>query len=297
MVYNLEEIGGTISEWMKPMEAKKHSYQVRLEPSISLLIRRWPILLTLGLIGVLAGFALSSSQKPRYEAEAMMGISIQYGVIEPLELVVEDRAQNRVAELILADSTLLILLDNIEQTVRQEQGWQDPADLRQSLRLDRGLSAWGFVVTNPDPGLAAQISDLWMEISLTELEQTQNHAWQAVALMGEESFQLECEQYLLFSEPVETYATRCDLEPVSLDAEALAGQLQTEIQLSRGILPVFSFEALQAAEVPENPVIYQRGVLLISGALIGLLIGMWIVVALPRRGFAEAGASEADECD
>ncbi len=297
MVYNLGEIGGTISECMKPMAAENHSYQVRLEPFLALFMRRWPALLALGLLGLLAGFALSFIQKPRYEAEAMMGINIQYGVIEPLELIVEDRAQNRVAEVILADSTLLILLNDIEQAVRQEQGWQDLADLRQSLRLDRGLSAWGFVVTNLDPDLAAQISDLWMEISLAELIEAQNHAWQAVALMGEESFQLKCEQYLLSSEPVETFATRCDLEPISLDAEALAGQLRTEINLSRGILPVFSFEALKAAEVPEKPVIYGRGVLLLSGALIGSLIGLWIVLALPRREYAEAGAPEADESD
>ncbi len=297
MVYNLGEIGGTISECMKPMAAENHSYQVRLEPFLALFMRRWPALLALGLLGLLAGFALSFIQKPRYEAEAMMGINIQYGVIEPLELVVEDRAQNRVADIILADSTLLVLLENIEQSVRQEQGWQYPADIRQVLRLDRGLSAWGFVVMHNDPALAAQVSDLWMEISLAELVEAQNHAWQAVALMGEESFQLECDQYLLSSEPVETYATRCDLEPVSLDAEALAGQLRTEINLSRGILPVFSFEALKAAEVPDSPAVYNRGVLLLSGALSGLLIGIWIVLALPRREVSEVGASEAGESD
>ena len=279
------------------MKAENNRYQIQLEPSISLLIYRWPILLSLGFFGVLVGLVVSYSQKPRYEAEAMMGINIQYGVIEPLELVVEDRAQNRVAEVILADSTLLQVWDNIEQTVRQEQGWQDPTDLRQFLRLDRGLSAWGFVVTNSDPVLAAQISNLWMETSLADLTEAQDHAWQAVALMGEDTFRLDCEQYLLSSEPVETYATRCDLEPISLDAEALAGQLRTEIDLSRGILPVFSFEALNAAEAPGNPVIYPRGVLLLSGALIGLLIGVWIVLALPRREFTQAGAVEADECD
>ncbi len=265
------------------MEVDNQADQIQVDASISRLIRRWPILLAFGLLGASMGFVVSAVQKPRYEAEAMMGISIQYGVIEPLELVVEDRAQNRVADVILADSTLIQVLGDIPEGVRQEQGWNEAADLRQDLRLDRGLTSWGFVVRHRDPVLAAQISNLWMEISLAELEQAQDHAWQAVALMGDEPFHLECNQFLLTSEPTETYAWRCDLDPITLDSEALAGELRTEITLSRGILPVISFEALKAAETPQTPVLYGRGVLLLSGAFIGLIAGVWFALVFPRK--------------
>lgn len=258
-------------------------HSVQIEISISFLIRKWPILLVLGFLGALAGFAMSVVQKPRYEAKAMMGINIQYGVVETLELVVEDRAQNRVADVILADSTLLDVLDNVTLNTRQEQGWQKPADLRQFLRLDRGLSSWGFVVVNSDPALAAQVSNLWLKIALAELSKAQDHAWQAVALTGDEPFQLECDQYQLPSEPVETYIWRCDLEPITLDPEALAGKLRNEISLSRGILPVFSFETLKMADVPQVAVVYNRGVLILGGALIGLVLGVWIVLVLSRK--------------
>ena len=125
--------------------------------------------------------------------------------------------------------------------------------------------------------------DLWMKISLTELDIAQDHAWQAVALMGDEQFQLLCDQYLLPDETSETYAWRCDLEPVSLDADALAGELRTEINLSRGILPVFSFEGLRAAEIPQSPVLYHRGILVLGGAFIGLLVAIWVVFVIPRK--------------
>lgn len=265
------------------MEVDDQAHQVQVGTFISRLVSKWPILLAFGLLGAFMGFGVSDVRKPRYEAAAKMGINIQYGVIEPLELVVEDRAQNRVADVILSDSTLMQILDNVSQTVRQEQGWNDPADLRQSLRLDRGLASWGFVARNQDPVLAAQISNLWMDFSLAELERAQDHAWQAVALMGDEPFHLECDEYLLTSEPTESYAWRCDLDPITLDSEALSGELRTEIDLSRGILPVFSFEALNAAEVPQTPVLYGRGVLLLSGAFIGLFVGLWFLLIFPRK--------------
>ncbi|MEJ2571955.1 MAG: hypothetical protein P8Y98_15580 [Anaerolineales bacterium] len=265
------------------MEVDSQAHQVQVDAFISRLIRKWPILLAFGLLGAFIGFGVSDVRKPRYEAGAKMGINIQYGVIEPLELVVEDRAQNRVADVILADSTLQQILDNVSQTVRQEQGWNDPADLRRSLRLDRGLSSWGLVVRNQDPVLAAEISNLWLDISLSELERAQDHAWQAVALMGDEPFHLECDQYLLTSEPSESYAWRCDLDPITLDSQALSGELRTEIDLSRGILPVFSFDALNAAQVPQTPVLYSRGVMLLSGACIGLFVGLWFLLVFPRK--------------
>ena len=257
--------------------------QPQIDTFVLALLRKWPLLLALGFIGALAGLSVSAIQAPRYEAKATMGINIQYGVIEPMELVVEDRAQNRVADFILADSTALQVFENIPQAVRKEQGWNDPADLSQILRLDRGLSAWGFVVTHADPGLAAEISNLWMEISLAGLIEAQDHAWQAVALMGDEPFQLVCDQYLIPSDTSESYVWRCDLEPISIDAEALAGKLRTEINLSRGILPVFYFEALSVAEIPQSPVLYHRGVLVLCGALIGLLVAIWIVLVFPRK--------------
>lgn len=262
---------------MKPEEDINADYMIeRIQ-------HRWHVILILGFLGAFIGFFTSELRRPRYEARALMGINIQYGVIEPLELVVEDRAQNRVADVILADSTMMRILDNVSQSVRQEQGWNDPAVLQKDLRLDRGLSSWGFVVRNQDPVLAAQISNLWMDISLVELERAQDHAWQAVALMGDDPFHLECDQFLLTSVPTETYAWRCDLDPITLDSEALSGELRTEIDLSRGILPVFSFEALRAADVPQTPVLYGRGVMLLSGAFIGLFAGLWFVLFFPRK--------------
>jgi uncharacterized protein involved in exopolysaccharide biosynthesis len=268
---------------MQPMKADDSIYEVQMNAIFYHTLRRWPMLLIIALLGALLGLASSAVQKPRYEAKAMMGVSIQYGVIEELELVVEDRALNRVALVILADSTLSQVFSGIPQDLRQKLGWQETGDLRQILRLDRGLSDWGFVAVHQDPELAAMVSSLWMETSLTILQKAQDHAWQAVALMGDEPFQLLCDQEQLSADPVDTNEWQCELEPVSLSEEALAGQLRTEIELSRGILPVFSFEALHTAEIPQKSVMYHRGILVLSGAFLGFFIGIGIVLLLPRR--------------
>jgi hypothetical protein len=246
-------------------------------------IKRWPVILGLGLLGALVGYIFSLFRPPVYQAKAVLGMNIHYGVTEPLELVVEDRVFNRVAGIVISDSTLDQTLRLLPESLRLERGWTEPGQLYQTLRLEQRLAQWNLTATDQDPEVAFILAQSWTKATLAVLDETYEHAWQAAALMGEDPFNLNCTQVLApEGSPVEL-TWECIIEPVNLDQDALTGLLQQEIALSRGMLPNISYELLREATVPSEPIVWARGPLILSGAMVGLLIG-FLSVIFTRQG-------------
>jgi uncharacterized protein involved in exopolysaccharide biosynthesis len=233
-------------------------------------LTRWSILIVMGIFGAGIGLVYSYLNPPLYQAEAVLGVNINYGVTEPLELIVEDRVLNRAAGLILADKTLRKVLDQTSESVRSDRGWEDPADLRHSIRVDRRLAEWELVVVDSDPKTAAEVAQIWAIASLQSLDDAAEHAWRAAALLGD-SFDVECERIQV--EDGGSKGWTCQVEPIDMDPETLSGTLQTEIDRSRGILPNLTYELLQSASPPTSPIVWDRGTLLLAGAILGLMGG------------------------
>ena len=251
---------------------------IRMRNLLEQALFRWPILLGLGLLGALVGFFFSLMRPPFYQAEAVLGVNINYTVTEPLELVVEDRAINRVAAIIESDSTLVRVLSQLPESLRLERVWSEPADLRESLRLDRRLAEWDLVAIDRDPEVAVILAKAWADEAISVLDETAEHAWRAVALMGNDPFMVDCVPVPGSENSPAWVIGECAVEPWDLDPQALAGELRAEISLSRGMLPNFSYELLKEATLPTEPVIWSRGPLILSGVLIGLIFGFWRVV-------------------
>jgi hypothetical protein len=245
-------------------------------------MKRWPLILSLGLIGALVGYIFSLIRQPLYQAKAVLGINIHYGVTEPLELVVEDRVFNRVAGIVLSDSTLDQTLKRLPESVRLERGWAEQGQLYQLLHLEQRLAQWNLTAIDRDPEVAFILAQSWADATLAVLEETYEHAWRAAALMGEDPFHLSCTEVLAPEGSPESFTLECAIEPVNLDPDSLTGLLRQEIQLSRGMLPNMSFELLRDAVIPSEPIVWARGPLILSGAMVGLIIG-FLSSVFPRR--------------
>lgn len=245
---------------------------------LALTIKRWPILFTAGMIGAVIGFLFSMLRPPIYMSGAVLGVNINYGVTEPLELVVEDRALHRVEGLLKADLTLERVLEQLPTHMKLENNWTTPSCLRENLRLERRLSEWNLIATHTDPEIAANVAQTWVESSLMILDESAKHAWRAAGLMSENPFGVDCIQVPITYESKETYIWECTIETIELSPDSLTGTLQTELALSHGLLPNVSYELLQEASIPDKPVIWARGPMIISGSLAGLLVGFWAVI-------------------
>lgn len=237
-------------------------------------VRRWPFLLACGLIGGLLGLLFSMLRPPRYEAKAVLGVSIQYAVTESLDLVVEDRALNRIAALARADSTLQETLDRMPESIKAQSGWRSVEDLMKVLRLDRRLSTWEFVALHTDPQTAAAAADAWAEAALSVFDEAAEHAWRAAVLLGEIPFDVDCAQERIGTYTEDIFAWRCWVSPLAFEDPEVVDQIRSEIMLSRGMLPNVTFELLRSASVPQEPVLWDRGLLVLSGAVAGFIIGL-----------------------
>jgi len=256
---------------------------IRMRDLLEQALFRWPILLGLGLLGALVGFFFSLMRPPLYQAEAVLAVNINYGVTEHLELVVEDRVLNRIAAIIEADDTLQQVLEQVPEAERSARGWTQPADLYSVVRLDQRLAEWSLVAIDQDPKVAAEVAGLWATVTLQVLDEAAEHAWKAVSLMGEEPFMVDCVQVSTPGRVGEVFIWECSTEPLTLDPDSLAGTLRTEIDRSRGMLPNISYELLRKPTVPENPVVWSRGRLVLAGAIAGLVVGFSLAVVRGRK--------------
>lgn len=232
--------------------------------------RRWPLIILLGLCGALAGWGFSLLRSPVYQAEALLGININYGISEPLALVVEDRALSRLGTLVLADSTLERLLDSLSSEAKDERNWVSSEDIRKEVRLDRRLASWALVVMDSNPGFATLVAQNWAEIMLEIFDTANEHAWRAARLMSE-SFIIDCEEIVKEGEGTQIWD--CRAFPQGASSENLSAELEDEVALSHGVLPNISYELLQRASSTKQPILWQRAWLLITGALVGILLG------------------------
>jgi hypothetical protein len=252
--------------------------EIQIDTWFNKAIRQWPLIVGIGLIGAVFGFLFSLILRPRYEAKATVAINIHYGVTEPLELVVEDRALNRVAAIIRSDTVIQTALDNLESTIRSQRGWMETADLLQTLRLDRRLAEWDLVAIDRDPAIAATVAQTWAEAALPVLDEAAEHAWQALKIMADNPLKVGCVPTLELVGDTEIVDWICCVQPEDLNSETLPDELRKEIILSRGMLPNISYELIREARPPANPVIWGRGSLILSGAFVGLILGFWWMV-------------------
>lgn len=241
-------------------------------------IRKWPVVTGFALLGALLGFLISFLLSPQYQAEAVLAININYGVTEPLELVVEDRSLHRVEVILEADDTFKKVLEDLPESLKEERNWKIPSDLAQSMHVERRLSEWALVAIDRDPQVATTLVKLWAEAALPVLDEAAEHAWRAVTLMANQTFEVGCVPTSELVGDIEILDLVCCVQPEDLDSEKLTDELRNEIILSRGMLPNISYELIREARTPTGPVIWARGSLILSGALIGLILGFWWTV-------------------
>jgi hypothetical protein len=76
----------------------------------------------------------------------------------------------------------------------------------------------------------------------------------------------------------------CDWEREEIDPDVLASELLTEVQMTKGILPIFSFSLRQNGSVNEEPIPWSRGWYVLGGTLVGFVISALVIIFKPPSG-------------
>jgi capsular polysaccharide biosynthesis protein len=238
----------------------------------------WIWIVLVGAIGVFLGIAFSLIFPPRYEAAAAFAINVVYGVTGDLELVVEDRALDRVWQLAMSDETLQDTVTLLEVSAGQNPSWESIDTLKEHIRLDARLSRWELIGIHRDPATAADIANTWRKVTLDRLDEAIDHAWNAYSIDGV-VFDVQCVK-LLSEDSTGQHLWTCINTSPGVSPEDRE-RFQSELEASRGILPIFNYEAVEKATVPETPVLWPRGVMAFFGGSIGLIIGTVLLLLKP----------------
>ena len=228
------------------------------------------------------GLLFSIAFPARYQASASLAVNIDYGTAAPLELIVEDRALDRVNQLIGSDTTLTSVVEELEMSRGSAPEWASIQALRSQIRLDQRLARWELIGFSEDSDTAAEIANAWADVSVARLDQAREHA-RTAAQMQETPYLVDCIGLLPAVTSNETL-WQCVASGPEIDQET-AEELRSEFEASHGILPNLAFELVQSADPPSDPVLWGRGSLVLAGGILGILIAALSAIARgPRRG-------------
>jgi capsular polysaccharide biosynthesis protein len=240
----------------------------------------WTWIVIFAVLGGTIGFVISMLRAPQYQAEATMDIGYDFSRMVPLNEGYQRRAYYRVRDLILSDDVLGSAVATLEEG-NYFKSFDDLSELRSHLHLADYNDHWELAVLWEDPVDAAAFANAWSHSIVLELERALFHSWRVTQLQSD-FYDLGCIFGADVYEGEPTGVWICQHEDVELDPDLLVKELIEEVQQSRGILPALSFSILTEAAPPAEPVLWDRGVLIMASTFVGLILGVIYAMTRPR---------------
>ncbi len=247
-------------------------------------LRRWRLLVACILAGGLLGLLFHSFRPTVYEAETFLIGSLNFPPSGFYSQYEEDYAFGVAATHIAPLSMAPVLLPNLEAL-----GYNVTSDeYLRSASLERKHSSWALRYRSADPDLAAAVVELWASQAYEKLSDLRDHALQAQSYFE----QLRCARYALISPPTAiTYSPEYQNVCLFSSAEQIHAQtaiivrlLAEQIRLSRGMNPYFVIDIPDTAGAQVYVTAYDRNLMALAGALIGLVAGLWLANLRTSKG-------------
>jgi len=248
-------------------------------------LNRWWIMVLLVSGGGIGGLVFHKMIPPVYEAKAVLQVNIdvsQYCLTQ----YEADRA--------LSIVSMLISSPDVKQAVvNQAQSSGQPVTLtrfQQSSVLEIRQSIIEMRVRDQDPVAAAVLANLWAEIAYDRLIQAQEHAIKANRLQQQLTGWLICLPGYVTPTPgsspsilvVPSWNEKCQnytTEKIEEIQSQLSAEIDTEQRQSLGVLPFLNFVLAEKASVPDQPILYGQGIVVLAGAVVGLVVSVWVILS------------------
>ena len=157
----------------------KHTDQDSLDllASINNLLHNWWKITLCAVIFGLLGLAFSYIRPPKYEAEAIFSVSIDFSEINFANLVTD---RGLPAELTQYDLDLaLSIVQRMLEKVRSKaityaqtlDAGIDPVTFTENMRIERLHNRWSLRYRHEDPQVAQSIVNYWAELGMSQLEE------------------------------------------------------------------------------------------------------------------------------
>jgi len=248
------------------------------------LLSGWLWIIGAATLGGLLGLLAASVRLPMYEASAVVGIGIDRNRADVPDDVTVRQAFDRVRGLLLADDTVEAVIALASERSGGETSVASPRALREQLRLSERPDGWVLAVRSTDPLEAESLAQAWAEVAVGQLEVASIHAARAAAWQ-QTLYEAHCELLPAVSPPGSARWVCRSAAPV-VDPDTIPESILAEVEASRGILPVLTYPLLRGSSGTSRAVAWERGSLVLGGALLGLATGC-MAVAFWRRPLPE----------
>jgi hypothetical protein len=241
-------------------------------------VARWPRLFALAIVGGIFGFVVSELRSPVYEAAAVLEIGIDRNRAQVPDDITVRQAYDRIRGLLLADDTLEEAADRGGLAVEAGESLDVDSAFRARIRLSENPDGWKLAVLGSSAAEVERLAQAWADTALEKIAEASDHALRA-SQHQHALYEASCR---LIAGDDGKAIWRCRSAPPQ-GAETMSASLLAEVEASRGILPVVSYSLLQGSAGSGRVVLWERGSLMVGGALAGLVAGVLLSASLSRR--------------
>ncbi len=243
-------------------------------------LRRWWVIALAVLLGGLAGLAIHTLRPPVFEArfEVLLGLD-QVGSGE-LERFEEDTALDAAGLILGGPETIRRVAEAAQQKGMNVQ----PEDLAKMATLERRRSTWMVRLRGADAQQLEALASVWLQTGFSGLEEAYGHALRADSARRALASLEACLSRTAHSSPTEGLCGAGNLAELQAEIRRAGELLAQEQQGARGLESFMLVGSAEKAVVPPQAVANGRGALALAGALIGLVVGVWIgQIVTPRK--------------
>jgi len=252
-------------------------------------LRRWWLIAIFVLAGGLLGWGFTRLHAPRYDARAMLVITIDYQQAPELVQQTDDHyMEDHIIGAAYAVVISTYVLDQVNAEL-QAQGYSlDWKKYIRNLAWERKRSEFWLRVRDRDPKMAVTVADLWAEKAYSALVEFHQHAVNARILREYLAALSACPPPPEIESP-----DGLDTRPPSLCGngsppeiqqaiETVTAQIEVETAGSNALIPALAFSLGRKADIPVTPSAYRRSLVLAAGALLGCAAGI-VAVSISGR--------------
>lgn len=246
--------------------------------------RRWWLIVIFVLVGGLLGWGFSRLHTPRYEAQALLVISIDYQ--QAPELVQKTDDHYTEDHIIGAANAVVIstyVLDQVIAELQAEGITLDWEKFTRNLASERKRSQFWLRVRDADPQLAAVVANIWVERAYATLVEFHQHAVNAKVLREYLEGMSTCPSPPELSPRPPSLCGNGNPTEVQQVIDEVTAQIEAETYASNALNPALTFSLGRKATVPVTPVAYRGSLLLAIGALLGFAVGVVVINITSRK--------------
>jgi hypothetical protein len=240
-------------------------------------LRWWWLVVIISIAGGTVGYLVHGLLPPIYLSRAVITTSINYLQTGILTDEKQDQSVGAVGDLVGSDKVMQATLSQANA-----QGISiDLVEFKKVSFLDRKEFRWTLGIESTNAQQAADLTNLWAQESMRQLNESLAHAINANSQAMELDRMEACFQQISVVAPGYSTCPKIELNTLQTSIVRNTAQLTNEIQASRGILPAMSFTLTGKANPADSPTYRNRNLMVFAGLLIGFIAGVLISQTLP----------------